>query len=95
MANPPQTQAPWGHPYPSHFRQSLPVATCRSRHFEPVLAERCYALCLDCQTAKTREARQVGSVADGDDFEVFGVDTKCVVLVAVVVFGERNELVTE
>ena len=80
--------------------QAISGNPCRSRPagrdiLNPFSPERCYALCLDCQTAKTREARQVGSVADGDDFEVFGVDTKCVVLVAVVVFGERNELVTE
>jgi hypothetical protein len=36
-----------------------------------------------------------GSVADGDDFEVFRVNCKCVVLVAVVVFGKRDELVAE
>jgi hypothetical protein len=83
-----------GAPVPKAYPSIRPVAT-----FEPVLAERCYALCLGCQTANTGDARQgggeVGSVADGDDFEVFGVDSKCAVLIAVVVFGERNELVTE
>ena len=36
-----------------------------------------------------------GSVADGHNLEVFGVDAKCVVLVAVVGFGKCNQLVAE
>jgi hypothetical protein len=34
-------------------------------------------------------------VADGDDFEVFGVDGERVVFVAIVFFGKGNELVGE
>jgi hypothetical protein len=64
------------------------------------LTDRCYVCSVwPARPSTTGGAPQmrgaVGSVVAGDDFEVFGVDGKCVVLVAVVVFGERNELVAE
>ncbi len=70
-----------------------------ARHWSPFKRSRCYALYLGCLTTYTGAAPQClrdgSSVAAGDDFEVFGVDGQCVVLVAVVVFGQSNKLVAK